>query len=133
MPRLTEDHFSFKCPMNWNDMAVSPNGRFCAHCKKEVFDLTNCSVDEVTALQRKHGSICGSIRVAKAAAVAVSLSAAACATRTTGKPPILPPGQVTDHAAADQIAGGIKPISPREEPTLGKIAPMDPSNSNGGG
>jgi len=75
MKMLTENHFSFKCPMNWDEMEVSANGRFCGKCRKEVFDLSNCSIDEVIALQRRHGSICGSIKVAVAA---VSLSAAAC-------------------------------------------------------
>lgn len=89
MNKLTENHFSFKCPMSWDAMAVTENGRFCAKCRKEVFDLTNCSIDEVIALQRKHGPICGSIRVAQVAGVAVSLSAAACqnhVNNTTGTP-----------------------------------------------
>jgi hypothetical protein len=78
MNKRTENHFSFKCPMNWDEMEVSGDGRHCGKCRKEVFDLTNCSIDEVIALQRKHGSICGSIRVARVAAVSISLSAAAC-------------------------------------------------------
>ena len=64
--------------MNWDEMEVSANGRHCGKCRKHVFDLTNCSIDEVIALQRKHGPICGSIKVAQVAAVAISLSAAAC-------------------------------------------------------
>lgn len=86
MNKLTQNHFSFKCPMDWDEMETTDRGRFCGKCRKEVFDLTNCSIDEVIALQRKHGSICGSIKVARAAAIAVSLSAAACQTRTTGAP-----------------------------------------------
>lgn len=78
MHKLTENHFSFKCPMNWEAMDASANGRFCSKCRKEVFDLTNCTIDEVIALQREHGPICGSIRVAQVAVVAVSMSAAAC-------------------------------------------------------
>jgi len=93
MNRLTDKHFSFKCPMNWDSMQETDNGRFCGKCRKEVFDLTNCSLDEVRALQQKHGSICGSIRVMGAAAVAISLSTAACqkenrkpdSVRTTGE------------------------------------------------
>ena len=87
MNKLTEQHFSFKCPMNWDEMEISGDGRHCDKCRKAVFDLTNCTIDEVIALQRKHGPICGSIQVARLAAVAVSLSAAACQeTRTTGVP-----------------------------------------------
>ena len=92
MPKLTEKHFSFKCPMNWDEMEVSGSGKHCGKCRKHVFDLTNCSLDEVIELQRKHGPICGSIRVAQVAAVAVSLSAAACQPTPTlmgeiGSPP----------------------------------------------
>ena len=79
MNKLNDSHFSFKCPMTWEGMAASANGRYCDRCRKEVFDLTDCSLEEVAALQKKHGSLCGSIRVAQTAAVvALSLSAAAC-------------------------------------------------------
>lgn len=47
MKKLTEKHFSFICPMVWDDMPESANGRFCAGCRKEVFDLSNCSIGEV--------------------------------------------------------------------------------------
>ena len=87
MNKLNDSHFSFKCPMSFEGMTPSENGRFCDQCRKEVFDLTDCSLEEVAELQKKHGPICGSIRVAQAAAVvAMSLSAAACQD-----------GKVTDH------------------------------------
>ena len=103
MDRLTENDFSFKCPMNWDEMEVSANGRFCNRCRKEVYDLTNCSIDEVIALQRKHGPICGSIKVAVAA---ISLSAAAC--RMMG-PPNPPPdsGDQPIHRVA--LSGSPRP------------------------
>ena len=113
MEKLTEKHFSFICPMNWDDMAVTDKGRYCSKCRKEVFDLTNCSIDEVIALQQKHGPICGSIQVVRAAAVAISLSAAACQKsdppRTTGAP--LPPSQVPE-----MTTGKVCPIAPEEKP-----------------
>lgn len=126
MDRLTENHFSFKCPMRWDDMAVSANGRFCEQCRKEVYDLSNCTVDEVIALQKQHGSICGSIRVVRAAAVAVSLSAAACedgiSTRTTGTPVPPPP----DNRVIHVMPGTIKRIPPKQEVMLpGEIAPLE--------
>jgi hypothetical protein len=64
--------------MNWDDMNETEHGRFCRKCQKEVFDLTNCSIGEVIELQRKKGTICGSIRLAQVAAVTFSLSGAAC-------------------------------------------------------
>jgi hypothetical protein len=47
MNRLTEKHFAFKCPMNWDEMEVSGIGRHCFKCQKQVLDLTDCSIDEV--------------------------------------------------------------------------------------
>jgi len=120
MDKLTEHHFSFKCPMNWDEMDVSGGGRHCGKCQKQVVDLTNCSIDDVIALQRKHGPICGSIRMAQATAVALSLSAAACQdTRTTGRP--LPPGD-SHIDRSDVTMGMICPLDPlkaKEKPKLG--------------
>jgi hypothetical protein len=94
--------------MNWDEMDATENGRFCGKCRKEVLDLTNCSIDEVIALQRKHGPICGLIKVA---AVAISLSAAACQNptqdRTTGAP--MPP------RPSNSISGGIWPADQLEQ------------------
>ena len=81
MEKITEQHFSFKCPMDFTAMQPSANGVFCDRCCREVFDLTDCSIDEVKALQRKHGRICGSIRIMPLAATAVALSAAACSSQ----------------------------------------------------
>jgi len=106
MNRLTENHFAFKCPMNFDEMAATENGRFCKKCRKEVFDLTNCSIDEVIALQRKHGPICGSIKVAQAAAVALSLSASSC--RMMG-PPNPPPNTGDKTIDRNTIDGVILP------------------------
>jgi hypothetical protein len=131
MNRLTNKHFSFKCPMNWDSMQSSENGRFCGKCQKEVFDLTNCSLDEVRVLQQKHGSICGSIRVMGAAAVAISLSTAACqkenqtpdSVRTTGELPspiqvVMPP--------EPRLMGDIclpPPAEPEKKETLEELPP----------
>lgn len=138
MNKLTEDHFSFKCPMRWDDMAVSAKGRFCEQCRKEVYDLSNCTVDEVIALQKQHGSICGSIRVVRAAAVAVSLSAAACengiSTRTTGTPVPPPPSHKADDQAFEVMPGTIKRIHPKQEVVVpGMIVPLDSRKGPEGG
>jgi hypothetical protein len=117
MSRLTAKDFSFKCPMSWDAMEDSANGKFCSKCRKEVFDLTNCSTDEIHVLQAKHGSICGSVRVAQAAVVALSLSAAACekAGRTTGE--ICPP-------LSQNSSNADTTTTPDDEPRLmGEICP----------
>jgi hypothetical protein len=130
MDRLTENHFSFKCPMRWEDMAISANGRFCEQCRKEVYDLSNCTVDEVIALQKQHGSICGSIRVVRAAAVAVTLSAAACEdgskSRTGGVIAPPSPSHEADNRVINVMPGTIKRIPPKQEVMVpGEIAPIE--------
>jgi hypothetical protein len=87
MNRINESHFSFKCPMSWNDMEATDLGRFCGKCKKEVFDLTNCSINEIRDLEQKNGPICGTIRMAQVATVAISLAAAACEEKKENGPP----------------------------------------------
>lgn len=119
MSRLTDKDFSFKCPMSWDAMDDSANGKFCSKCRKEVFDLTHCSVDDVRSLQDKYGAICGSIRLTQAAAVALSLSAAACnqTKPTMGTPRLINPSSVTDK---DTHGAASKPIPPR---LMGEICP----------
>ena len=109
-------------------MEDSANGKFCSKCRKEVFDLTNCSVDEVRALQDKHGSICGSIRVAQVAAVALSLSAAACneVTPTTGTPRPIAPQRNNAQSASDTDGEKYQPTNPPKSGApmlLGEICP----------
>jgi hypothetical protein len=105
--------------MNWNEMEISGNGRHCKRCQKQVFDLTNCSISEVIALQEKHGSICGSIKIAQVAAAALSLSAAACQntteTRTTGGP--LPPEALSKTMAPNQMILGEVCVPAQTKPT----------------
>lgn len=133
MIRLTEKDFSFKCPMSWDAMEDSANGKFCSKCRKEVFDLTNCSTDEVEALQAKYGSICGSVRVAQAAVVALSLSAAACqdASPTTGTPrPITPASNNTQSQTKAQDNKDPSTSAPTTDAPmiLGEICPPKADN-----
>lgn len=89
--------------MNLEDMQATAHGHFCGKCKKEVFDLTNCSLDEVRALEQKHGPLCGSIRMAQVATVAISLAAAACQEKQENRPIVVgefaaPPSQHEENA-----------------------------------
>lgn len=104
--------------MNLEDMQATANGRFCGKCNKEVFDLTNCSLDEVRALQEKHGPLCGSIRMAQVATVAIALASAACEKKPDNTPAVtglieVPPSQHEENAGA-----AAKPIP---HPTTGSI------------
>lgn len=135
MNPLTAQHFSFKCPMDWNAMEVSGSGRHCGKCQKHVYDLTNCSIDEVIALQKKNGPICGSISVA---VVALSLATAACESpksiQTTEE---RPSQQLTVPIEEPRIRGEIcspeelekmkkqAPASTQASPTMGRICPPE--------
>lgn len=112
MNRLNESHIPIKCPMKVENMQATNKGHFCGKCQTEVFDLTNCSMDEIRALEKKHGPICGSIRVAQAATVAISLAAAACQEQRA-------PGKISPPPAEQQaeITESKKPTPP----LLGKI------------
>ena len=135
MSRLSDKDFSFKCPMSWDAMDDSANGKFCSKCRKEVFDLTNCSVDEVHALQDKHGSICGSVRIAQAAVVALSLSAAACKKepQIMGKLCPAPSSQNTntqDDSAVDIATPIETPVKPEDKPRImGEVCPPKPNTA----
>jgi TonB family protein len=51
---------SFKCPMNWDEMAVAEGGRFCGGCQKKVYDFTGCSQIEYNAvIAAGNGEVCG--------------------------------------------------------------------------
>lgn len=113
MEKITDKHFSFKCPMDFTAMSPSANGVFCSKCSKEVFDLTDCSIDDVIALQRKHGRICGSIRIMPLAATAVALSTAACSSMAGSVGATSPVGPERNYSVGadgrpdcDQVSGG---------------------------
>lgn len=94
--------------MNWDDMTPSENGRFCGKCSKEVFNLTDCSLDEVRALQRKHGGICGMV---KTTVVAASLTLAACEKETISVGLIVCPPPEQDQAEVENVQEGQNPTS----------------------
>ena len=108
--------------------AVAAHGisRHCGKCRKQVFDLTNCSIDEVIALQRKHGPICGSIKVAQVAAVAVSLSAAACQSTQTTMGRIGPSLESGDQPINRVHLSG-SPRPPEQLEKMKGIAPIEPT------
>lgn len=52
------------CHEDWNQMTPEAQGRFCAACKKCVFDLTEKQPAEIADLYAAHGGdLCGRIRV----------------------------------------------------------------------
>jgi hypothetical protein len=47
---------AFVCTQNWNDLRRTENGRYCTGCKKEVFDFTHLTTQEVNKLEK---GVCG--------------------------------------------------------------------------
>ncbi len=39
---------TFKCPVKWNNLPASADGRYCAVCKKNVKDFAAAKTDEIT-------------------------------------------------------------------------------------
>jgi hypothetical protein len=44
---ITNAQLKFNCPVNWDSMEDTVGGKNCDKCQKKVFDLTNCSQDEM--------------------------------------------------------------------------------------
>lgn len=86
--KFTRNHFSFVCPMQWDDMQENSNGKFCNKCEKEVIDVTDCSLEEVAEWQRKDKHLCVALRTVLTTSLA--LGAASCA--------VQPPPMVTSGA-----------------------------------
>jgi len=61
---LTKKDFSFLCPLNRDDFEVIEGGHYCDTCQEKVFDVTDCTFEEIEALQTKHGKICVSMKTA---------------------------------------------------------------------
>lgn len=54
---------NFKCNESWGNMKATNAGRFCHSCKKNVFDLTNKSDEEIEKLYHENnGKMCGRIK-----------------------------------------------------------------------
>lgn len=48
------------CSQKWDDMDLAKNGRFCAHCEKEVIDFTKFTDQELASWFKKdHDMSCG--------------------------------------------------------------------------
>lgn len=44
---ITNAKLKFNCPINWDTMEDTHGGKNCNVCQKKVFDLTNCSQNEM--------------------------------------------------------------------------------------
>ena len=82
---LIKKDFSFICPLNRDDFEVIEGGHYCDICQEKVFDVTNCSFEEIEQLQKKHGTICVSVKTAIVTA-GLALGLASC-----DKKPVLVP------------------------------------------
>jgi len=120
---LKPEHFSYKCPLQLSDLNKTDDGHFCAKCSKDIYDLSDCSIDEIIELQRRKGSICGFVR---AIGVTSMVGLAACsksgkeaangaASDTDAKPVIEQPEIMGEICIPDQ--GAPKPEEAKPEKT----------------
>jgi hypothetical protein len=47
---ITNAQLKFNCPVDWDSMEDTAGGKNCHQCQKKVFDLTNCSQDEMDVI-----------------------------------------------------------------------------------
>lgn len=61
MSRPVKDiRLAFQCPVKWDQMSPSANGRHCEFCSKEVVDFTNKTREEFQFIAfEKQGDLCG--------------------------------------------------------------------------
>jgi TonB family protein len=53
----------FNCPVDWNSMEALNDGRYCSHCQKKVYDLTDSKQDAfLKLLAENNNNICGRFR-----------------------------------------------------------------------
>jgi len=54
---------TFNCPVDWNRMDALADGKYCNHCHKKVYDLTNSKQEELLKLLAENSNnICGKFR-----------------------------------------------------------------------
>lgn len=59
MTPIENINFSFACRENHNKMKPCSLGLHCSNCDKTVFDFRKSSLNELTVLLKKHGTVCG--------------------------------------------------------------------------
>lgn len=56
----------FVCPVQWDQMDAVEGGRFCQACQLKVFDLTDCSRQEIQRITAENGGeICGRVNTSE--------------------------------------------------------------------
>lgn len=49
----------FECDQDWDDLKPTACGRYCDVCKKEVYDLTGKSSEEIGLAREENSELCG--------------------------------------------------------------------------
>lgn len=58
MNLLDRLQLNFRCPANWDEMEGDDRKRFCAHCRKDVHNLSAMPRDEAEELVGSGGDLC---------------------------------------------------------------------------
>ena len=86
MEKIDSTYLSYKCLLKWSDLKHSEDGSFCNKCQREIYDLTDCSIEDIAQLQREKGAICGLVPVIAASAL---LALASCSPKDSSEPEVL--------------------------------------------
>ena len=117
---FTKADFAFICPMQWEDMEEAANGKFCRKCQQEVINVTDCSLEEVTHMQKKAPHLCVAIKTLVTTGVALTMTA--CTQQMVAGGISAPPPQKPNKTQF--IAGGIAPPPEGQMPDFSYIPPQ---------
>ena len=102
--------------MKRSDFQQSGNEYFCDTCQKQVFDLTECTLEDVITLQRERGTICGIVRVIGAASL---LSFSSCAGTMAAPEKLVDPSMIGTIPMSSVVDGSEQNTAGQPAPALG--------------
>ena len=82
---LENEDFSFLCSMKVTDMRRVDGGYFCGKCEKKIYDVSNFSNEEFSALLKKSEKLCVTFKKVATIGLALGLSACGGTPTRTGK------------------------------------------------
>ncbi len=72
---ITNAQLKFNCPVNWDSMEDTVGGKNCHQCQKKVFDLTNCTQDQMDViLAQNNYNICAKFTAQQMAPQPINIS-----------------------------------------------------------
>ena len=125
---LTEEDFSFVCPLKTADMKNIEGGYFCGKCDKKVHDVSDYTPEAFNSLKEKSDNLC--ITFKKVAVVSLALSLSACT--TTGKVASSKEPCQTKHPTTQDENNRLSPFKTPDKNQTVQINRAEESNIAGG-